>query len=114
MSTVPVFAARSRVTLPEVLVNLPRQTEMPRWPASKLGVRGLQMEGEVSLVGTAEQTRVRAIYQRRFPLIGGGAGVPRKLLEALDKIRWYAFQPREIYLIDNTRGFAHRERYAVD
>jgi hypothetical protein len=37
MSTVPLFAARSSVTLPEVLVNLPRQTEMPKWPASKLG-----------------------------------------------------------------------------
>jgi len=86
------------------------QRDYDDWP----GIRGLQMEGEVSSVETTEQARVRAIYQQRFPLIGGGAGVPRKLLEALDRIRWYAFQPREIYLIDNRRGFAHREHYAVD
>jgi uncharacterized protein YhbP (UPF0306 family) len=52
---------------------------------------------------------VRSLYQNRYPLVGGGAGVPRKILEALDKIRWYELAPEEIYLIDNTLGFAHRE-----
>jgi len=35
--------------------------------------------------------------------------VPRKILEALDRIRWYELVPEDIHLIDNTLGFAHRE-----
>ena len=85
------------------------QRDYDDWP----GIRGLQCEGEVREVEAAEQARVRALYQERFPLIGGGAGVPRKILEALDKIRWYEFRPDEIYLIDNTLGFAHRERLSL-
>ena len=33
----------------------------------------------------------------------------RKILEALDRIRWYEFAPDDIHLIDNTLGFGHRE-----
>ena len=33
----PVFALRSSSRVPDVLVNLPRQTEMPMWENSKLG-----------------------------------------------------------------------------
>ena len=64
-------------------------------------------------VAREDEARVRALYQRRYPLIGGGAGVPRKILEALDRIRWYEFVPNDIYLIDNTLGFAHREHLPV-
>lgn len=82
------------------------QRDYDDWP----GIRGLQLAGTVREVARADEARVRALYQRRYPLIGGGAGVPRKLLEALDKIRWYEFVPEDIYLIDNSLGFAHRER----
>lgn len=81
------------------------QRDYDDWP----GIRGLQLEGTVREVARADEARVRALYQERYPLIGGGAGVPRKLLEALDKIRWYEFVPKDIHLIDNTLGFAHRE-----
>ncbi|MBV6408646.1 MAG: hypothetical protein EFKGCFLK_02247 [Rhodocyclaceae bacterium] len=81
------------------------QRDYADWP----GIRGLQLEGTVREVAGEGQARVRALYQRRYPLIGGGAGVPRKIMEALDRIRWYEFAPAEIYLIDNTLGFAHRE-----
>lgn len=85
------------------------QRDYDDWP----GIRGLQLEGTVREVARADEARVRALYQRRYPLIGGGAGVPRKLLEALDKIRWYEFAPSDIHLIDNTLGFAHREHLPV-
>jgi uncharacterized protein YhbP (UPF0306 family) len=82
------------------------QRDYDDWP----GIRGLQLEGRVRAVAPADEARVRALYQQRYPLIGGGAGVPRKILEALDKIRWYELVPEDVYLIDNTLGFAHRER----
>lgn len=81
------------------------QRDYDDWP----GIRGLQLAGTVREVARADEARVRALYQQRYPLIGGGAGMPRKLLEALDKIRWYEFVPKDIHLIDNTLGFAHRE-----
>ena len=81
------------------------QRDYDDWP----GIRGLQLDGTVREVAREDEARVRALYQQRYPLIGGGAGVPRKILEALDKIRWYAFVPEDIYLIDNRLGFAHRE-----
>ena len=84
------------------------QRDYDDWP----GIRGLQLSGTVRVVAAEDEKRVRALYQRRYPLIGGGAGVPRKLLEALDKIRWYEFAPEDIHLIDNTLGFAHREHYS--
>lgn len=92
---------------PRVAVTI--QRDYDDWP----GIRGLQMAGEAREVAAADQARVRSLYQQRFPLIGGGAGVPRKILEALDKIRWYTFEPREIFLIDNRLGFAHREHLAI-
>ena len=81
------------------------QRDYDDWP----GIRGLQLSGAVREVAPEDEARVRALYQSRYPLIGGGAGVPRKILEALDKIRWSEFAPEDIYLIDNTLGFAHRE-----
>lgn len=85
------------------------QRDYDDWP----GIRGLQLSGSVQPVAPQDEAGVHALYQKRYPLIGGGAGVPRKILEALDKIRWYEFVPNDIYLIDNTLGFAHREHLPV-
>lgn len=85
------------------------QRDYDDWP----GIRGLQLAGTVREVAREDEARVRALYRERYPLIGGGAGVPRKILEALDRIRWYEFAPTDIHLIDNTLGFAHREHLPV-
>lgn len=81
------------------------QRDYDDWP----GIRGLQLSGTVRTVAAEDEARVRALYQSRYPLIGGGAGVPRAILEALKKIRWYEFVPQDVHLIDNTLGFGHRE-----
>lgn len=81
------------------------QRDYDDWP----GIRGLQLSGTARAVAPEDEARVRDLYQRRYPLVGGGAGVPRAIMEALNKIRWYEFVPEDVYLIDNTLGFAHRE-----
>ncbi|MBI4990119.1 MAG: pyridoxamine 5'-phosphate oxidase family protein [Rhodocyclales bacterium] len=81
------------------------QRDYDDWP----GIRGLQLSGTARAVAPADEARVRALYQQRYPLVGGGAGVPRAIMEALNKIRWYELVPEDIWLIDNTLGFAHRE-----
>ncbi|KAF1040205.1 MAG: hypothetical protein GAK33_01205 [Burkholderia lata] len=54
-STVPVFAARSSVTEPLDLSNLPRQTDTPpMWSASKLGYVWLGSNWYVTLSAKAE------------------------------------------------------------
>ena len=68
-----------------------------------------ELAGTVREVAPEDEAGVRALYQSRYPLVGGGAGVPRAIMEALNKIRWYEFVPDDIHLIDNTLGFAHRE-----
>jgi uncharacterized protein YhbP (UPF0306 family) len=84
------------------------QRDYDDWP----GIRGLQLAGTVRQVAGADEARVRTLYQQRYPLVGGGAGVPRAIMEALNRIRWYEFVPEDVYLIDNTLGFAHREHLA--
>lgn len=99
-------ASRHAVNLaaePRVAATI--QRDYDDWP----GIRGLQISGTVRTVAAEDEARVRALYQRRYPLVGGGAGVPRAIMEALNKIRWYEFVPEDIYLIDNRLGFAHRE-----
>jgi hypothetical protein len=81
------------------------QRDYDDWP----GIRGLQLAGAVREVPAADEPRVREIYRRRFPIVGGGAGVPQAILAALRKIRWYELTPSEVWLIDNRLGFAHRE-----
>jgi uncharacterized protein YhbP (UPF0306 family) len=95
--------ARNLEADPRVAATI--QRDYDDWP----GIRGLQLAGTVHAVAREDEARVRALYQSRYPLIGGGAGVPRKILEALDRIRWYEFAPDDIHLIDNTLGFGHRE-----
>ncbi len=96
--------AENLAAQPQVAATI--QRDYDDWP----GIRGLQLAGRARPVAPADEARVRALYQKRYPLVGGGAGVPRAILEALDRIRWYEFAPEDIYLIDNTRGFAHREK----
>jgi uncharacterized protein YhbP (UPF0306 family) len=81
------------------------QRDYDDWP----GIRGLQISGTARAVAPADEARIRTLYQQRYPLVGGGAGVPRAIMEALNKIRWYELVPENVYLIDNTLGFAHRE-----
>lgn len=98
--------ARNLAIHPRVAVTI--QHDYTDWPS----IRGLQMVGEARPIAPGHEAQARTRYQERFPLIGRGAGLPRKLLEALDKIRWYEFVPSDVWVIDNTRGFGQREHYA--
>lgn len=95
--------AQNFIAEPRVAATI--QRDYDDWPA----IRGLQLAGTVRPVARADEAHVRALYHRRYPTLGG-SGVPRRLLEALARIRWYEFVPQEIVLIDNTHGFGHRER----
>jgi uncharacterized protein YhbP (UPF0306 family) len=73
-------------------------------------IEGVQLEGRVAPVDDAELPRVRALYGARFPFLGNAGEVPPAILAALARVRWYELVPEALYLLDNSRGFGHRER----
>jgi len=85
------------------------QHDYDDWP----GIRGLQLQGRAEPVAAHDEAGVRQRYAARFPVIGLSARAPAAIVRALDRIRWYVLCPRAIWLIDNRRGFAHRERLDV-
>lgn len=81
------------------------QRDYADWPA----IKGIQMEGEVALLGGAEETYAREVYARKFPLVGALARAPAVIVKALAKVRWYRLRPRRLFYIDNGKGFGHRD-----
>lgn len=100
--------ARQLAESPQVAATI--QRDYDDWPA----IRGLQIAGRASPVPDGAVDDVRALYARRFPRIGAGAGMPQAILRALDRIRWYVLEPSDIHLIDNRLGFGHREQLRCD
>lgn len=95
--------ARQLSESPQVAATI--QRDYDDWPE----IRGLQIAGRVRPVAESDLARARALYERRYPRLGGAGGLPQAVLSALDRIRWYVLVPSDIHLIDNRLGFAHRE-----
>lgn len=69
-------------------------------------IRGIQAEGVVSLLeGPARETAV-ALYLQKYPFL---QQAPPPIRAALHKVNWYRLRPQRLYLIDNSKGFAHRD-----
>ncbi len=75
------------------------------WP----DIKGVQMEGIVSVLAGAEEEKARRLYGAKFPLVGNLAQAPLAIVNALAKVRWYKFVPQRLYFIDNSVGFGHRD-----
>lgn len=72
-------------------------------------VKGIQLEGRASKIGGDEARRARLRYGAKFPIVGGLAGAPAAIVEALSKVHWYRLDADRMYFVDNSRGFGHRE-----
>lgn len=69
-------------------------------------IRGIQASGFVSLLsGEARETAV-ALYLQKYPFL---QQAPPPIRAALNKVNWYHLRPQRLYLIDNSKGFAHRD-----
>ena len=69
-------------------------------------IMGIQLEGSVRLLSGLEQDRAIALYAKRHPLINVDSGPIRS---ALEYVNWYCLKPERVYLIDNSKGFGHRD-----
>lgn len=70
-------------------------------------IRGLQIHGLAAPCAGDEVIVARRIYGERFPFIASA----QTLAVALARARYYRLVPSWIRLIDNTRGFGHKEEW---
>jgi len=72
-------------------------------------IKGVQMEGMVSMLAGKEEAEARSLYGAKFPIVGKLEQAPASIIKALTKVRWYKFVPERLYFIDNSAGFGQRE-----
>jgi uncharacterized protein YhbP (UPF0306 family) len=73
-------------------------------------VRGLQIAGTARRVAeTGERDRLLGLLIRRYPFLAAIASAPESMQGALVKAGVCRLTPSRIVLIDNARGFGHKE-----
>lgn len=70
-------------------------------------IKGIQLEGPVQQLSGSERRAAIARYAEKFAFL---REAPPEIGRALERVDWFRLQPDSLYLIDNSRGFAHRER----
>lgn len=73
-------------------------------------IKGIQLEGTVEQVSGAEETRVRGLYGKKFPIAAEPAAAPAAIAAAFAKVRWYKLAAARAYFVDNSAGFGHRDQ----
>ena len=76
-------------------------------------IRGIQLEGPAKRLAGAASAAAALHYGRKFPLLANLAAAPAELAAAMTRVAWYQVTPRRIRLIDNTRGFGHKEELSL-
>jgi uncharacterized protein YhbP (UPF0306 family) len=79
-------------------------------------VRGLQLEGQVEIVAGAGRVKALALYLAKFPQIDALYAKPQgeheeTIAARLKAANFYCVRPDRIRVIDNQRGFGHREEF---
>ncbi len=77
-------------------------------------IRGVQIAGTGRrIVAADESMRHLAQLEARYPFLRQLAAGPPKLREAYARTAVYRLQPARIVLIDNTKGFGHKETLEI-
>ena len=69
-------------------------------------IKGIQLQGCVSSVDSANRQSVIRAYSEKFPVTGSNA--PAEIVNALDKISWFELSVHKLLFIDNSKGLGHR------
>lgn len=78
-------------------------------------IRGLQMEGRVEELPALEIPAAMNVYASKFPFVKEFL-TPQGLFQIGGKMigaKFYKFVPARVYLLDNSKGFSHREEFVV-
>jgi uncharacterized protein YhbP (UPF0306 family) len=72
-------------------------------------IRGVQISADAHRIAdAAEQRRARGLLEARYPFLQRLSDQPA-LKEAYETAEIYRLVPREMVIIDNTRGFGHKD-----
>lgn len=78
-------------------------------------IRGVQVHGTARrVVDTEQRARMLALLQTRFPFLARLAEAPPALRAAYDRVQVYRLDPATMVLIDNTKGFGHKETLTLE
>jgi uncharacterized protein YhbP (UPF0306 family) len=72
-------------------------------------IRGLQIAGRARRLDGREAEGARAALVARYAFLAELASGPPKLRSAFEQAAFYVLAPERITLIDNARGFGHKE-----
>jgi uncharacterized protein len=77
-------------------------------------VRGVQIFGHAHAISDAsDRARALRLIAARYPCVAQLARAPSGLCEAYATIAAYRLEPERIVLIDNSRGFGHKDTLRV-
>lgn len=81
-------------------------------------IKGIQLEGRAEIVTSrSEKAKALATYLRKFPSVTEFFSSPSKLSFAMftkvTSTTFFKISPSRILLLDNERGFSHREELVV-
>jgi uncharacterized protein len=78
--------------------------------ADYAAVRGLQAAGTARrIVAAEERGRLLGVLEARYPFLRQMAAGPEKLRQAYARVSVYRLDPMRVVMIDNGRGFGHKE-----
>jgi len=77
-------------------------------------IKGVQLEGVTTQLSGADETAVRTLYAKKFPIAGDLAQAPEAIVRAMARVRWYRLDPRRIFFINNAAGFGSRAEVDID
>lgn len=76
-------------------------------------IRGLQLEGRTHRLEGDAASHAHVLYGRKFPFVANLARAPAAIALAFAKIAWYRLDAERVHLIDNSRGFGHRDSFEL-
>jgi uncharacterized protein len=77
-------------------------------------IRGVQIHGHARrLADGAERAAARASLEARYSFLRLMSKMPEVLVRAYAQVAFYRLEPQRLVLIDNTRGFGHKETLEI-
>jgi uncharacterized protein len=73
-------------------------------------IRGVQISGKAHMITDAsEHAKARLMLHARYPSLKRMSEGPPGLQEAYQRVEFYRLEPTQLVLIDNSRGFGHKD-----
>lgn len=97
--------ARNIAETPRIAATI--QESYADWEA----IQGIQMAGVGEQLSGLQRLKAIALYQAKFSFL---AQAPAAIQAAFEKVNWYRLRPYQLYFVDNSKGFGHRDEIRLD